>query len=46
MIILLMSFVGDLVSVHVIHDVGTYGKVPKKGEGIGGQYVPNRHWQT
>lgn len=25
-----MSFVGDLVCVHVIHDVRTYGEVQKK----------------
>jgi hypothetical protein len=30
MIILLMSFVGDLVCVHVIHDVRTYGEVQIK----------------
>src|SRR6266849_8508079 len=33
MIILLMLFIGDLVCVHVIHDVGTYGKVQKRGRG-------------
>jgi hypothetical protein len=46
MIILLVSFVRDLVYVHVIHDVRTYGEVKKKkGQGIGGQHVPDRHWR-
>ena len=50
MIIFLMSFIGDLVCAHVIHDVRTYGEVEKKkGQEIGDQYVrtvPDRRWQT
>jgi hypothetical protein len=38
MTILLMSFIGDLVCVHVIHDVRTYGEVEKRA-GIGGALV-------